>query len=328
MLELDREFIVSPTSMMASIGERVRLRCTPPHGSPSPIVYWTKDGKNLSQPLDHHDLVLSSIQKSDFGSYRCLASNGLLRQSSPAYLTEFHRPKISLQPSRSRMDVHRGQSVHLECQIDNEQYQLEWHFRDQIYLNQTIDILSIEFNQSGLYSCVGRFEKYTFREQILVAVYDRAEEKVFSRSNQTVFLGQSTLIDCQLPFHSEKNISWKVLNQSFAIQTNGYRFTIPRITDAHQNLLLQCSYENQASEGLIQLNVQQVQPPPIVSYVPNNQTVPIGVEAIFPCQSNDQMNVQWWFLSSTRPYRTIKIDNNRKYRINPNHQLTIRHVDK
>lgn len=327
-LELDKEFVVSPMTTTASIGERIRLRCQPPHGSPSPSVYWTKDGKNLSIPLDHHDLVLSSVRKIDFGSYRCIASNGLLRQSSPAYLTEFHRPKISLQPSTSRLDVPRGQAIHLECHIDHDQYQLEWHFRDQISLNHTIDISSIEFDQSGLYTCMARFEKYTFREQILVAVYDRAEEKIFSRSNQTVYLGQSALIDCQLPFHSEKKISWKVLNQSLAIDTNAYRFSIPRITESHRNMFVQCSYENQVSEGLIQFDVQQVQSPPIVSSVPNNQTVPIGVEVIFSCQSNDQMNVQWWFISSNRPYRTIKIDNNRKYRMNTNHDLTIRNVDK
>jgi len=322
-------------STSASIGERIRLRCQPPHGSPSPTVYWTKDGKNVSIPLDHHDLVFSSIEKSDFGLYRCLASNGLLRQSSPAYLTEFHRPKISLQPSTSRIDLRRGQSVHFECHIDNDEYELEWHFQDKIFPNHTIDIPSIEFDQSGLYTCIGRLDKYSFNEQILIAVHDREDEKVFSQSNLTVFLGQSALIDCQLPFHPEKNISWTILNQSTidqiqfdSVDTNQYRLKIARIKDFHNNVVLQCSYQNQSSQGLVQLNLQRVQPPPIISYIPNNQTVPIGVEVRFPCQSNDQMNIQWTFTPTNRPYKIIKIDNNRKYRIDPNHDLIIRHVEK
>ena len=336
-LGLDKEFLISPISTSASIGERIRLRCQPPHGSPSPSVYWTKDEKNLSLPLDHHDLVFSSVQKSDFGSYRCIASNGLLRQSSPAYLTEFHRPKITLQPSTSRIDAHRKQSIHLECHIDNDQYQLEWHFQDQIFLNHTIDIPSIEFNQSGLYTCIARYDKYTFREEIFLAVSDRIDGKVYSRSNLTVFLGRSALIDCPLPFHSDKKIRWQIFNQSTAnnriqfdsIDTNQYRIQIPRIEELHhQHVVLQCSYANQSSEGLIQLNLQQVQPPPIISYVPNNQTVPIGVEVRFPCQSNDQMQIQWWFTSTNRPYRNIKIDNNRKYRIDINQDLIIRHLEK
>ena len=331
-LGLDKEFLISPVSTSAPIGEQIRFRCQPPHGSPSPTVYWTKDGKNLSIPLDHHDLVLSSIQKFDFGIYRCIASNGLLRQSSPAYLTEFHRPKISLQPSTSRIDLRRGQSLHLECHIDNDQYTLEWHFQEQSFPNQTIDISAIEFHQSGVYICIGRSDKYAFSEQILVAVHDRESAKIFSRSNRTVCLGQSASLDCQLPFHPEKKISWTILNQSVIDQikfdTNGYHLKIPRIKEIHQYIFFQCSYEHQPSEGLIQLNLRQVQPPPIISYVPNNQTVPIGVEVEFPCQSNDQNKIQWSFTPSNRPYKTIKIDNNRKYRMDTNHGLIIRHVDK
>ncbi|CAF4737688.1 unnamed protein product, partial [Rotaria sp. Silwood1] len=131
-LKLDKEFPVSPISTSASLGERIRLRCQPPYGSPNPIVYWIKDGKNLSVPLDHYDLILPSIQKSDFGSYRCIASNGLIRQSSIAYLTEFHRPKLTIQPSSSRIDLHRGQSIDLQCHINNDQYDIEWHFNNKI----------------------------------------------------------------------------------------------------------------------------------------------------------------------------------------------------
>ncbi|CAF4545490.1 unnamed protein product, partial [Rotaria magnacalcarata] len=78
-----------------------------------------------------------SIQQADFGSYRCLAFNGLLRQSSTAYLTEFHRPRITIQPSSltSRMDLRRGQSIDLQCHIDNEQYKVEWHFGNKIIRN-------------------------------------------------------------------------------------------------------------------------------------------------------------------------------------------------
>jgi hypothetical protein len=341
-LELDKEFLISPISTSASIGEHIRLRCQPPHGLPIPIVYWTKDGKNLSIPLDHYDLVLPSIEKSDFGSYRCIASNGLIRQSSPAYLTEFHQPKISIQPSTSRIDLRRGQSIHLECHIDNNQYEIEWHFQNKIIRNYTIDISSIEFNQSGIYKCIGHFEKYLFSEEILLAVYDHEiinnEEIVFSQSNLTVFLGQSAYIDCQLPFNSDKNISWTILNQSEInnikydyIDSNQYRLKINRINKFYNNILFKCFYQNKNHEnqGLIKLNLEYIKPPPIISYIPNNQTIPIGVDVIFSCESIDENNsIQWLFIPSHRPYKIIKIDNNRKYRIQSNHDLLIRHAEK
>jgi hypothetical protein len=341
ILELEKEFVLSPISTSASIGERIRLRCQPPHGSPSPTVYWTKDGRNVSIPLDHYDLILPSIQKSDFGSYRCIASNGLIRQSSPAYLTEFHRPKIFIHPSKSRIDLRRGQSIHLECQIDNDQYELEWHYGHQIFRNKTMNIPSIEFNQSGIYTCIGRLLKYSFQEEILLAVYDHEifnnEEHIYSQSNLTVFLGQSALIDCQLPFHSENKISWTILNQSEIehmkfdyIDVNQYRLKINRIKEFYNNILFKCYYQNQStlSQGLIRLNLERIQPPPIILYVPNNQTVPIGIEVMYSCESEENINIQWWFIPANRPYKTIRIDNNRKYRIEKNHDLIIRHTEK
>ena len=336
-VELDKEFLISPISTSASLGEHIRLSCQPPHGSPTPIVYWTKDGKNLSVPLDHYDLNLPSIQPSDFGSYRCIASNGLIRQSSLAYLTEFHRPKLTIQPSSSRIDLRRGQSIHLECRIDNDQYEIEWHFENKIIRNHTIDLPSIEFNQSGIYTCIARLHKHSFHEQVLLAVYDHKmlnnEEIFFSQSNLTVFAGRSAVIECQLPLNSETKISWTIVNHTEInnmkydfIDKNQYRFKINRIKEFHHHILFKCYYEK--GQGLIQLNVERIQPPSIVSYVPNNQTVPMGVEVGFSCQSKDERNIQWWFIPYNRPYKTIKINNNRKYRMEINHDLIIRHPEK
>ncbi len=339
--ELDKEFLVSPISTSASLGERIRLSCQPPHGSPTPIVYWTKDGKNLSASLDRYDLIIPSIQPSDFGSYRCIASNGLIRQSSVVYLTEFHRPKLTIQPSSPRIDLRRGQSIHLECQIDNDQYEIEWNFQNETIRNHTIDISSIEFDQSGIYACIARLYKHVYREQVLLAVYDHKilnnEEIFFSQSNLTVFNGRSAIIECQLPLNSEKKISWTIVNHTDIdnikydfIDKNQYRLKINRIKEFHNKILFKCYYENQdqQSQSLIQLNMEKIQPPPIISYVPNNQTVPIGVEVELSCQSKDERNVQWWFIPYNRPYKTIKVDNNRKYRIEINHDLIIRHPEK
>ncbi|CAF3856734.1 unnamed protein product [Adineta steineri] len=340
-LKLDKEFIISPISTSASLGERIHLSCQPPYGSPTPKVYWTKDEKNLSLPLDNYDLILPSIQISDFGSYRCIASNGLIRQSSVANITEFHQPKITIQPSSSRIDVRLGQAINLQCEIDNKQYTIEWHFQNKIIRNNTIDILSIEFNQSGIYTCIGRYEKYTFNEQILLAVYEHEiinnEEIFYSESNLTVFAGRSAIIECQLPFNSDNEITWMITNHTEInnitfdfLDKNQYRFKIHPIKDYHKNILFKCSYENKLkqSQGLIQLNVEKVLPPPIVSYIPNNQTVPIGVQVILSCESNNEDSIQWSFTPYNRPYKTIKVINNRKYRIEKNHDLIIRHPEK
>ncbi|UJR21511.1 hypothetical protein I4U23_024597 [Adineta vaga] len=340
-LKLEKEFIISPLSTSVSIGEQVRLSCQPPYGSPSPKVYWSKDNKNLSIPLDRYDLVLSSVQRSDFGSYRCIASNGLIRQSSPAYLTEFHRPKLTIQPSSSRVDLRARQSIHLQCQTDNDQYELEWHFRTTIIRNSTLDLSSIEFNRSGIYICMARLQQHVFTKQIFLAVYEKDtlnnQEIFYSQTNLTLYAGRSAVIECPLPFNSEKKISWIINNQTelnnftfdFIDQTQ-YSFRIDSIREFYHHMLFRCSYQNNdhQSQGLVELNVEKIKPPPIVFYVPNNQTVPLGTQVIFSCQSNDENTVQWWFTSSYRPHKTIRIEENRKYRIEINYDLIIRHSEK
>lgn len=332
------------------------MRCEPPHGSPNPIVHWTKNGKNLSIPLDHYDLILPSVQATDFGSYRCIASNGLIRQSSVAYLTEFQRPKISIRPLTSRIDVHLGKPINLQCQVessnDDDQYQIEWHFGHKngklIGRNNRFDISSVEYNHSGLYVCVVTYnngrKRHVFSEEILLAVHERLvinnQEKVISQVNLNVFAGREAILDCQLPMISDEKVSWSIVNRTHLtlennhrfdyVDKNQYRLKIRRIEEFHNDLLFECYYQNQneLSQGLIQLHVERIESPPIINYVPNNQTVPIGVEVIFPCQTKDNTKVQWWFISNGRLHKSIKLENNKKYKIEANHDLIIRHVDK
>ena len=355
-LELDKEFPVSPASTTATIGERIRLRCEPPHGSPTPVVYWTKDGKNFSMPLDHHDLVLPSVQATDFGAYRCIAVNGVVRQSSISHLTEFHRPKIHIRPSSTRVDVHRGKSVDFQCQVesvnDDEQYQIEWHYGSKsgriIGRNNRFEIPSVQFNQSGIYVCLVSYNsgrrRHFFSEQVLLAVHERLtsnnEEKLSSQSQVTVFAGRPALVDCQLPLNLAETIVWSIVNRTDLSLTNSnrfeyvdknqYRLKIRRVEELDNDLLFECYYRNKKSlsQGLIRLQVERLESPPILVHVPNNQTVPIGVEVIFPCQTKETTKVQWWFTSNSRPFKSIKVENGKKYRIESNHDLIIRHVEK
>jgi hypothetical protein len=307
-------------------------------------------------PLDHHDLILPSIQPIDFGSYRCIASNGLIRQSSIAHLTEFYRPKIYIRPLTSRIDIQRGKSIDFQCQVesinDDDQYQIEWHYAHKngkiIGRNNRIDIPSVQYNHSGLYICLviynsGR-RRHVFSEEIFLAVYERLtgnnEEKLYSQTNLNVYAGRSAIIDCQLPLNSEENISWSIVNRSDIsvennnrfdyIDKNGYRLKIRRIEEFDNDLLFECYYQNkkQLNQGFVKLHVERIEPPPIIIYVPNNQTVPTGVEVIFPCQTKENTKIQWIFISNSRSHKSIKIENNKKYKIETNHDLIIRHADK
>jgi hypothetical protein len=206
----------------------------------------------------------------------------------------------------------------------------------------------VQYNDSGIYVCVVSYtsgrKRHLFSEEILLAVHERFilnnEEKIFSQTNLNVYAGRSAILDCQLPFKSDENISWSILNRSDIslgnnnrfdyIDKSSYRLKIRRIEEFDNDLIFECYYQDkkQLSQGLIKLHVQRIESPPIIIYVPNNQTVPIGVEVIFPCQTKTKTNIQWWFISNSRLHKTVKIENNKKYKIETNHDLIIRHADK
>ena len=304
-------------------------------------------------PLDHHDLILPAVQQGDFGTYRCIAFNGrLIRQSAPAYLTEFHRPKISIRPSTSRFDISRGKSLDLQCHVesvnDDDQYEIEWHYGHRtgpiLGRSNRLDIPSVQFNQSGLYVCLVIYtserKRHLFSEQISLAVHERLGEKIFSEITIKVYAGRSAILDCQLPLTSNEKILWTIVNRSDISLDNHHRFEylddthhrlkINRIEEFDHDLLLECYYQDKKSrsEGLIRLQLERIEPPPLLIYVPNNQTVPIGVEVLFPCQTKEKSKIQWWFIGNARSHKSIPIEANQKYRIESNHDLIIRHVNK
>jgi len=71
-------FISQPYSRISTVdspGNRRVLRCHA-SGSPSPVYQWLKDGRPLS-PTNTSAIafVIQRIQRSDAGSYECIASN-------------------------------------------------------------------------------------------------------------------------------------------------------------------------------------------------------------------------------------------------------------
>ena len=88
-------FVRSPSSMNASIGTTVVLRCEPPYSNPAPLIQWKKDGAVL--PTDSRitilptgNLYILNVTEADSGDYQCMATNlvsGARRRSEMATLT-------------------------------------------------------------------------------------------------------------------------------------------------------------------------------------------------------------------------------------------------
>nr|KAF6404011.1 roundabout guidance receptor 4 [Molossus molossus] len=86
---LQKDFQLQPQDTVATVGEQVVLECGPPWGHPEPTVSWWKDGKPLAlQPGRHMvsrgSLLVGKAEKSDAGTYMCVANNSAGQRESRA----------------------------------------------------------------------------------------------------------------------------------------------------------------------------------------------------------------------------------------------------
>ncbi|XP_019797266.1 roundabout homolog 4 isoform X11 [Tursiops truncatus] len=100
---LREDFQVQPRDAVATVGEQVILQCGPPWGHPEPTVSWWKDGKPLAlQPGRHSvsrgSLLMARAEKSDAGTYMCVATNSAGRRESRAARVSVQEPQDHKEP--------------------------------------------------------------------------------------------------------------------------------------------------------------------------------------------------------------------------------------
>nr|XP_012607980.1 roundabout homolog 4 isoform X3 [Microcebus murinus] len=100
---LREDFQIQPRDTVAVEGEQVVLECGPPWGHPEPTVSWWKDGKPLAlQPGRHMvskgSLLMTRAEKSDAGTYMCVATNNAGQRESRAARVSVQEPRDFKEP--------------------------------------------------------------------------------------------------------------------------------------------------------------------------------------------------------------------------------------
>ncbi|XP_012516232.1 PREDICTED: roundabout homolog 4 isoform X2 [Propithecus coquereli] len=100
---LREDFQIQPRDTEAVEGEQVILECGPPWGHPEPTVSWWKDGKPLAlQPGRHTvsrgSLLMAKAEKSDAGTYMCVAANNAGQRESRAARVSVQEPQDFKEP--------------------------------------------------------------------------------------------------------------------------------------------------------------------------------------------------------------------------------------
>ncbi|XP_022808383.1 muscle, skeletal receptor tyrosine protein kinase-like, partial [Stylophora pistillata] len=178
------EVVDGPKNQSVSIGFNATFSCTV-KGVPRPTIHWIKD--NASYPLESNPrasviqdsneirslLLLTGVQKEDFGKYQCIANNSFGRsQSGVAFLNkDVQKPEIVQGPKNQSAWI--GSNATFSCTAkgfprptiqwikDNVSYPLQSNPRASVTLDGPTNrgqlfITRVEMEDYGNYQCLAK----------------------------------------------------------------------------------------------------------------------------------------------------------------------------
>lgn len=111
------KFILKPKEhISAIIGSNITLECVV-NGFPLAKISWTKLNGEISKTrafVDNGNLIISTIQKSDEGTYTCTAVNNRSTLNADSELQIYEMPQI-VNEAYETIQLHEGQEGHLIC---------------------------------------------------------------------------------------------------------------------------------------------------------------------------------------------------------------------
>ncbi|XP_071806287.1 roundabout homolog 2-like isoform X1 [Asterias amurensis] len=325
------DFRTDPSDSVGLAGEPVVLECQPPRGYPEPVVSWSKDGQDVNtdgdrvKVLQDGNLMISQARRTDTGSYVCIATNTIgTRQSPPAILNVHARPTFT-RPAEDAIAA-PGDTVDLHCVVEGDPIPtVTWSRMDgdlpqgrfQIGEDNSLHLRHVIQDDEGIYIC--RAENGWGAETMMVTL-DVNTEPTFTTEplDQTVSIGQVVSFECKVTGSPTPAIFWQkggeqdlwyrgesysngridiseegeLEIQDVRLEDEGY-YTCSALSvsgtadvSAYLTVLVPTSTIVPATPG---------QPPPVIRYVPSNQTYLSGAFGLIPCEATGDPDpvLQW-----------------------------------
>ena len=152
-----------PSSIVAEVGEDVRLQCKAT-GLPKPTITWRRAFGSLPRgktAVDDGKLTIRNVAKADSGDYACSAKNFLGQDFAVAQVTVFERLAFVLTPPL-KVNVSQSSDMLLTCSAQGNT-EITWKRTGKllphnhiVYPNGTLLLRSVVTNDAGTYTCVAK----------------------------------------------------------------------------------------------------------------------------------------------------------------------------
>ena len=191
-----------PSSVVAEVGENVRLQCKAT-GLPIPTITWRRAFGSLPRgktAVDDGKLTIRNIAKADSGDYACSAKNFLGQDFVVAQLIVIDRLTFTLTPPR-KVTVSQSSNLLLNCAAQGNS-EITWKRTGKglphshlIYSNGTLLLRSVATNDAGTYTCVAKNALRSVETTSVVEVYNKPSSCSSIKSGHSGSSSGSYIID-------------------------------------------------------------------------------------------------------------------------------------
>ena len=238
MAFLRSQFLLSPQSVKAVLGDAAVFECRPPRGSPEPRVSWWKDGVEIPRTRNSNDrirylsngnLEIVDIKKQDNGHYVCQADNAAdTKKTHPAILEVLEKPRITVAPENTTTS--EGDLVQFKCRaVGNPSPMIFWSRRNsassrplpsraQIVNADTLVINPIAEEDAGTYVCQARNEAGTDTKEALLRVNSKPSFRVTPSPTTVAAQGRTVVVECQARGYPLPAVYWQLPDHASGIQ--------------------------------------------------------------------------------------------------------------
>ncbi|CAH0552662.1 unnamed protein product [Brassicogethes aeneus] len=293
---IDKDFITKPSSVNVTLKDPVILHCKI-HSTPAADIHWEFNNLPLPQstryvPLPLGGLLITKTDYSDSGSYRCVATNPMIKKTKHSNLAELTvvPPKESptapvLMPMKTSPNatVLLGNALTLYCAITGWPTPIfQWKKgNDTVISNSSyLTIDRAELHHAGNYSCTGSNLEGKISRIYSLVVYQKPYFRITPTSKSYPSAITVRLV-CNASGIPQPRIYWLKNGKQLAIETRMRVLPSELIfsqTFTYDSGIYQCVAVNSvgkvwtAVEILINVSDKKPNPPQNVKCKPYNET--------------------------------------------------------